>query len=72
MFSENYVRINVVFHNSGQKTAFQVISKINFIIFHQGNRCTIMTKNRTVLLSKEYFRFALKNKFDFQVNSKNI
>lgn len=73
MPSENYIRINnAVFHSSGQKTDFQVISKINVIIFPLGNSCTIMPKERAVLMAKEYSRFALKNRFDFQMNRKSI
>lgn len=61
MFPENYVRINNVMF---QKTAFEVISKLNAIMFPLGNSCSSMTKKRAVLMSKEYFE-NLHRKIDF-------
>lgn len=56
MSPENYVRINnVMFYSSGQKTAFQVISKLNAIRFPLGNSCTSMPKKRAALMAKECF-----------------
>lgn len=65
MFPENYVRINnVMFHSSRQKTGFQIISKLNAIMFPLGNSCTSMPKKRAVLMAKEYFE-NLHRKIDF-------
>lgn len=64
MSPENYVRVNVTFHSSGQKTAIEVISKLNAIMFPLGNSCTNMPKKRTVLMAKECFE-NLHRKIDF-------
>ena len=53
-----------MFHSSGQKKAFQVISKLNAIMFPLGNGCTSVPKKRAVLMAKEYFE-NLHRKTDF-------
>jgi len=65
MSPEKYIRINnVVFHSSGPKTVFQVIVKLNAIMFPLGNSCTSKPKKRAVLMAKEHFE-NLHRKIDF-------
>lgn len=64
MFPENCVRINNVMScSSGQKIAVQVISKLNAIMFLQGNSYNSMPKKRAVLMAE--YSENLHRKIDF-------